>query len=97
MESINKKLLVGPCGINCGICSAFLREKNKCPGSRGADIKKPVTRVKCKIKTCEVFRLGKIRFCFEYENFPCDNLNNLGKRYRTKYNPSLIENSKHIK
>jgi hypothetical protein len=34
MESSNKLHLVAPCGMNCGICRAYLREKNKCPGCR---------------------------------------------------------------
>jgi hypothetical protein len=42
--------------MNCGICQAYLREKNNCPGCRGDDTNKPITRVRCKIKNCEVFK-----------------------------------------
>jgi len=89
--------LIGPCGMNCGICVAYLREKNKCIGCRGSDTHKPVTRTKCKIKTCDVFQKGKSKYCFQCEKFPCPNLEHLDKRYRTKYNMSMIENLENIK
>ena len=97
MKSLNKFSLIAPCGMNCGICMAYLREKNKCPGCRGANADKPITRVRCKIKTCSTFQKGKARFCFECGNYPCDNLKHLDKRYRTKYNMSMIENLENIK
>jgi hypothetical protein len=97
METLNKYSLVAPCGMNCGICMAYLREKNKCPGCRAADVKKPVTRVRCKIKTCKNFRTTSAKFCFACGNFPCDRLKHLDKRYRTKYAMSMIENLENIK
>ena len=97
MEFLNKSSLIASCGMNCGICMAYLRERNKCPGCRAADIGKPVTRVKCRIKNCTVFQKGNATFCFECENFPCDNLKHLDNRYRTKYNMSMIENLENIK
>lgn len=90
-------LYIAPCGINCSVCMAFLREKNKCPGCRGSDLKKPKTRVDCKIKTCPVFKEKGITFCFECEQFPCAVLKHLDKRYRTKYNMSPIENQQNMK
>ena len=97
MESLNKISLIAPCGMNCGICMAYLREKNKCPGCRGADTNKAVTVVRCKIINCEVFQKRKVKFCFGCDNFPCNNLKHLDKRYRTKYNMSMIENLGNIK
>ncbi len=97
MESWNKFSLIAPCGMNCSICRAYVREKNKCPGCRGTDINKPVTRVRCKIKSCTFFRNSSTKFCFECGNFPCDNLKHLDKRYRTKYDMSMIENLGNIK
>lgn len=97
MTSLNKISLIAPCGMNCSVCMAYLREKNKCPGCRGTDINKPITRIKCKIKTCENFQEAKSKYCFQCEKFPCDNLKHLDKRYRTKYNMSMIENLENIK
>ncbi len=97
MKSLNKYSLIAPCGMNCGICMAYLREKNKCPGCRVVDTNKPITRVRCKIKNCKYFRNGRAKFCFECGDFPCDRLEHLDKRYRTKYNMSMIENLENIK
>jgi len=94
----NYILLIAPCGMNCGTCVAYLREKNKCPGCRGSNLKKPITRVKCKIKTCDAFEDNKgANFCYECTKFPCANLKHLDKRYRIKYNMSMIENLENIK
>ncbi len=97
MKSLNKISLIAPCGMNCNICMAYLREKNRCVGCRGTNTNKPVTRVRCKIKTCKVFRKGEAKFCFECKNFPCDNLKHLDKRYRTRYNMSMTENLENIR
>jgi uncharacterized Zn finger protein len=96
-HSDNDSFLIAPCGMNCRTCAAYLREKNKCPGCRGSNLKKPITRVKCKIKTCEAFADNKTAFCSECLEFPCVSLKKLDKRYRTKYNMSMIENLENIK
>jgi hypothetical protein len=83
--------------MNCGICRAYLRKKNKCPGCKAADINKPVTRVRCKIKTCKYFQKGKAKFCFGCGDFPCASLKHLDKRYRNKYHMSMIENLENIR
>ncbi|MCD4821888.1 MAG: DUF3795 domain-containing protein [Methanococcoides sp.] len=94
MENSNDLSLIAPCGMNCGICIAYLRDKNKCPGCRGLD----VTRSKCKqIKHCPTFENGRAQFCFECEKFPCSRLKHLDERYQTKYNMSMIENLENIK
>ena len=97
MRPLTRTSLIAPCGMNCGICMAYLRESSKCVGCRGTDTNKPVTRTRCKIKTCEVFRKGKARFCFECTSFPCGNLKHLDKRYPNKYHMSMIENLEHIR
>jgi hypothetical protein len=90
--------LIAPCGMNCGICMAYLREKDKCPGCRGSDANKKVTCSRCKIKNCLTFKKGKTKkFCFECKEYPCKLLNHLDKRYRTKYHMSMIENLDNIK
>ena len=97
MKSLAKTSLIAPCGMNCGICRAYLREKNECPGCRAPDIDKPLTRVICKIKTCEFFQNANSKLCFQCDEFPCDRLQHLDKRYRTKYGMSMIENLQNIK
>jgi len=39
----------------------------------------------------------KSKFCFECEKFPCLRIKQLDKRYRTKYNMSVLENLENIK
>ena len=88
--------LVAPCGMNCGLCGAFLRRRNRCPGCRGDDRGKPKTRVECSIKTCESRRRGGGDFCTCCASFPCERLVCLDTRYRMKYGMSMIENLKSI-
>ena len=83
--------------MNCGICMAYLREKNKCPGCRETDINKPPTRAKCKIKNCYELNKNNLKFCIEYNKFPCERMKHLDKRYRTKYSMSIVENLENIK
>lgn len=97
MEVLSKTKLIAPCGMNCGVCYAYLREKNKCPGCRISDGDKSITRQRCKIKNCINFENGKKNFCFECKEFPCDNLKHLDKRYQTKYGMSMVENLISIK
>jgi len=90
-------MLIAPCGMNCRLCRAFTREKSPCNGCRGDDRAKPKTRVICRIKTCEKIRKDKIKYCCKCDRFPCDWLNHLDERYRTKHGMSMIENLMHIK
>jgi hypothetical protein len=96
MKAFDRNSLIAPCGMNCGICSAYLREKNKCPGCRMIVNDKSVSRLRCKIKTCDFFKAGTAKFCFQCDDFPCANLKHLDTRYRTKYNMSMIENLENI-
>ncbi len=94
MEISTDLSLIAPCGMNCGICIAYLRDKNKCLGCRGLDATNP----KCKqIKHCPTFESSDAQFCFECKKFPCSRLKSLDKRYRAKYNMSMIENLEYIK
>ncbi len=84
--------LIAPCGMNCRLCRAYIREKKACPGCRGDDSLKSKACVTCKIKNCEEIAKGKVKFCFSCDSFPCAKLNHLDKRYRTNYGMSMIDN-----
>lgn len=84
--------LIAPCGMNCRLCRAYIREPNACPGCRADDADKPKTRLVCRIKTCERIANGRARYCSGCDEFPCNSLAQLDKRYRTKYGLSMIEN-----
>jgi len=95
-KSSTKSSLIAPCRMNCGICRAYLREKNKCPGCRSSDENKLSSRVNCKIKNCNELKKNNLKFCYNCKKFPCERINHLDKRYRTKYNMSMIENLNNI-
>jgi hypothetical protein len=90
-------VLIAPCGMNCRLCVAYTRDKSPCPGCRSDDSVKPKTRVTCRIKNCKAIRQGKARYCFSCVGFPCDRLNHLDERYRSKYGMSMIDNLVRIK
>jgi len=89
--------LIAPCGMNCGLCYAYQREKNRCAGCRDDNYLKPSSRFSCKIKNCSVFTNSGKNFCFQCSDFPCKSLYHLDRRYRLKYNMSMIENLNSIK
>ena len=84
--------LIAPCGMNCRLCRAYVREKKACPGCRGDDRLKSKACVTCKIKNCAQLAQGKFKYCCACKSFPCTSLQHLDKRYRTKYGMSMIDN-----
>lgn len=88
---------MAPCGIYCGACYMFLREKKRCLGCRIDSVEKPKYCEKCKIANC--LRLSKTQsgFCYDCDMFPCLRLKQLDKRYRIRYSTGLIQNQIDIK
>jgi hypothetical protein len=95
-KSYMKTMLIAPCGMNCAICSGFLRDKNKCPGCTSLDNEVEYSK-RCIIRNCEFFKESKIRFCYACDKYPCKRLKALDKRYRTRYEMSMIKNLEYIK
>jgi hypothetical protein len=87
-----ERSMIAPCGMNCGACYAFLREKNKCCGCWLFSDPKLKSRYNCRIKNCDLLQKTTSKYCYECEIFPCQKLKHLDKRYRTKYNTGLIQN-----
>jgi hypothetical protein len=88
---------IAPCGINCGTCLAFLREKNRCRGCQVPAENIPKSRLLCRIRNCERLANTGSKFCSDCEIFPCARLKQLDKRYSTKYHLSLVRNLRNIK
>ena len=93
-----KAELIAPCGMNCGICKFYIREKNTCPGCRELDKKILQTRFKCIIRNCIILKDRNWKYCSDRcDNYPCKRLKSLDKRYRTKYHMGMLENLVFIK
>lgn len=89
--------LIAPCGMNCGICLAYLRNKNRCKGCRVISNHKPEHCKKCIIINCELLSKTDSKFCYDCKKYPCKRLIQLDKRYRTKYKMSMLKNLESIK
>jgi hypothetical protein len=97
-----KEELIAPCGMNCGVCIAYLAMKNDLnkKGFRKTYCAGCLPRGKNCIfmgSHCDLVGNGLVRFCYECQDFPCRRLKALDKRYRTKYHLSMIENLEFIK
>ena len=92
-----KSTLIAPCGMNCGLCLAYLRDKNTCPGCLGSDENKRASCVGCTIKNCDELTGKNYRFCYRCSRFPCARMKQLDKRYRTRYGMSMLENLANIR
>ena len=89
--------LIAPCGMNCGICMAYLRTRTHCPGCHGDDTQKQVSCLRCSIKSCTLRATTESGFCYECPKYPCRRLKDLDRRYRTKYGMSMLENLGYIR
>lgn len=89
--------LIAPCGMNCGVCLGYLRDKNTCPGCHGAEADMAAHCARCIIRNCEALKAAQSGFCYECPKYPCRRLKDLDKRYRTKYAMSMLENLAYIR
>jgi hypothetical protein len=101
IEAKNLKI-IAPCGINCGLCRAYIRDSQPCYGCRSGgcrdcDSNKSKTCRTCAIMNCTKLAAGNHRFCFSCADYPCAKLLHLDRRYRTKYGVSVMENLGRIK
>ena len=94
MDSTNVGFYIAPCGMNCTLCMAYLRVKNKCSCCRSSNEGKSISILRCKIRNCE--KLNS-EFCYTCQEYPCKNVKHIDKRYRTKYNMSMIQNLEYIR
>jgi hypothetical protein len=97
-----EEILVAPCGMNCGVCAAYLAGKY--------DLKKQGIRTgycagcrprgkNCALlkRSCELLVKSKVQFCYECPDVPCKRLKGLDRRYRKNYHMSMIDNLNYIK
>jgi hypothetical protein len=67
------------------------KRKHSCSGCWSRE--RPCAFIK---KKCKKLASKQIEYCFECNNFPCETLITLDKRYTKKYGMSLVENLKYI-
>jgi len=91
------KSLIAPCGMNCGICMAYLRTRNVCKGCRAEPEQQTNHCAKCAMRNCELLAQTASKFCYECTKYPCARVKHIDKRYRTRYKMSMIENLANIK
>lgn len=102
-EKVTEADLIAPCGMNCGVCSAYLAMKNdvKKKGVKASYCHGCLPRGKgCtmnKSGNCQKLMELSVRFCYECDKFPCDTNQRWDKLYRAKYHMSMIENLEFIK
>ncbi|MFH2045844.1 MAG: DUF3795 domain-containing protein [Pseudomonadota bacterium] len=89
--------LIAPCGLNCRLCRAYIRDKKPCHGCRGEDRSKSKTCRICPIKNCEKLKTGGLEFCIDCVQFPCTQMSRLEKRYTANYGVSVFDNLMKIK
>ena len=82
---------VPPCGIYCGGCPNYVRNKNRCEGAEtGCKTRK------CKrIYVCCIEKKG-LNFCYQCKTFPCSKFKSFATTW-LKYGQDLIENQEIIK
>jgi hypothetical protein len=94
--------IVAPCGMNCGVCKAYLAYSRKVPYKKGEVYhcagclarNKNCAFIK---RDCEKIRKKQIRFCHECADMPCKELSKLDEYYRAHYGMSMVENQETIR
>lgn len=97
-----KAELIAPCGMNCNVCSSYLALENDtkakgvklpyCTGCRPRDKKCSFIKKKC----TKVLN-HNVEFCHECNEFPCELVINLGKKYEEHYRMNMVDNLRYIK
>lgn len=82
--------MIAPCGMNCMLCSAHLRDDKRCPGCN-------IRTLRYRIKNCPAYKKNKFKFCYMCQKFPCSRIRHLDDRYTTRYGMSMIENLEFIR
>ena len=97
-----EEILIAPCGMNCALCVSYLALKNDL--QKQGFSKKYCAGCLPRGKNCAFMKgqcallgEGRVRFCYECDEFPCHRLKTLDARYRARYHMSMIENLEFIR
>ncbi|MCW4028780.1 MAG: DUF3795 domain-containing protein [Candidatus Bathyarchaeota archaeon] len=94
--------LIAPCGMNCGVCKAYLAYSRGVPTQKGKVSHCSGCRVRDKncafIKRDFPKKVGKqLNSCLECSEMPCQRLSHLDQHYQARYGMSMVSNLKEIK
>ncbi|NLF88606.1 DUF3795 domain-containing protein [Candidatus Bathyarchaeota archaeon] len=94
--------LIGPCGMNCGLCKAYLAYSRGVPAQKGKV--SHCSGCRARNKNCAFVKrdcprkVGKSLYsCSECPDVPCERLVKLDEHYQIRYGVSFVENLKMIK
>jgi len=97
VKNLGEKQILAPCGINCSLCRAYQRKRNKCDGCYEVAGNRATHCESCKIKHCEDHHGKETELCIECEKFPCKKMKQIDLRYIRGYKVSLIQNQERLK
>ena len=92
--------LIAPCGMNCAICSRYLSYINNLKRSQCVGCRPRNQRCNHLFKKCTGINHTAKRdaaFCFECDQYPCQQIERIDNRYRKNYNMSMKDNLQSIK
>ena len=94
--------LIAPCGINCALCSSYRAFIHKTPRIRGkiswcAGCRPRKKRCAFLVKQCDRLGMGKVEWCSECPDYPCENLRYLDEKYRIRFHVSPMGNLDEIR
>ncbi|MBN2088828.1 DUF3795 domain-containing protein [candidate division KSB1 bacterium] len=91
--------LIAPCGMNCAICSRYLSYINNLKRSQCLGCRPGNTPCEYLFKKCTgINHASKDNavFCFECNQYPCQQIDRMDDRYRNNYKMSVRDNLEFI-
>ena len=90
-------IYVAPCGLNCTACSKYLAyrhnlKRSQCRGCRPENKKCSYLFEKCSGINSSQTGTATSSFCFECDQYPCDQINRMDRRYRSSFGVSVRDN-----
>jgi hypothetical protein len=94
--------LAAPCGIYCGACRQYLVLKKNQLEQRGFKRGCEGCRIRNKNcvfirRDCPALKKNQIKYCYECNSFPCQNLQKMDDLYKNRYFVNMIGNLRRIK
>ena len=90
-------ILAAPCGLNCATCSKYLAyrhnfRRSQCKGCRPENKKCSYLFEKCSGINSSLPGTASAKFCFECDQYPCDQINRMDRRYHSSFGVSVRDN-----